>query len=807
MFVRVLRHKKKSTTTWLSFDLLPWLFLCLCIVVSWGVSQPAYAGPLSLNENTSTIDLLPVGSRLFVAQQAPTQPPESAGDLIATLTPASQIDRLGGRYWLYSQVKNDTDVSQWVFNPHNSIIDRIDFFVYRPSQRTALQTGHLYPHDFSLHYGKQFELKPGEQAEVLIYFDSRYYSSLPSFALTPARDFKGQVLTDNFWIMGCIGAILVLSIYNLFLGVWTRDRNYIYYALYLVFSIIGWSATFNVWAQWFELNSLALILVPFYPAIAFNILYYIHFLELPKSSKLLSNISYGLVAVCVLLAPTYLWVSPGDYFIVLSMVTALWLILGLTVGIYRLRQGYKPALFFVAAFSVVVVAVTLSILPNLGYQEIIANADLGTLVAQTLDMLLLALALAHRIRILRDERELALQAAVDSEQRASDKEKKANRILKEANIKLRTALNVAEEESTKKNEFLRLVSHELRTPLHSIASSVEEWDDQYSSAEKNQLIEYITYGAARLRTQVDNLVLIAETESGDLVAGNYIFELQPILERLAANTATLLAPKPVDYVVKFENLPFGFAGDGYLLEHLLRTNIENACKYTDKGHIELHLEWLTSQQSLQVRITDTGIGMDQPQLAKVFDEFAQTSTGLDRQSEGFGLGLTVSKRMCAALSAQYHMESTHGVGTIVSINIPLKAVSDEITAQTLSPGNGAVLVVEDNPVNAKVLGRIVVKCGFEVEIVHSGEAAIEAVSEKIYGAILMDIQMPGMDGITATAQIRKRGVTTPIIAVTANSDTLVREQCMQRGMNGFLVKPVRTADIKRALQRQLPFVI
>jgi CheY-like chemotaxis protein len=139
------------------------------------------------------------------------------------------------------------------------------------------------------------------------------------------------------------------------------------------------------------------------------------------------------------------------------------------------------------------------------------------------------------------------------------------------------------------------------------------------------------------------------------------------------------------------------------------------------------------------------------------------------------------------------------------MSIPLKAMAGDMSPQNTVTPQGSVLIVEDNLVNAMVLARIVRNEGYEADVVHSGLAAIVAVGEKNYLTILMDIQMPEMDGITATIEIRKRGVTTPIIAVTANSDVLVRTRCMEQGMNGFLVKPVRKADIQRALKKQLPF--
>jgi signal transduction histidine kinase/ActR/RegA family two-component response regulator len=780
------------------------LFLLCALAISMIAScASAHANILLIKADSPTVDVLPLGGRLFVADSAPQSAPLSPSEFVASLTPVSQINRSGGKYWLHVRIKNDADISDWVFDPHNSIIDRVEGFIYHKGSVQALQAGHLYPHEYNLHYGRQFQLAPGAEAQVLIYFESRYFSSQPRFVLTPKNTFKHKMLVENSWIMGCIGAMLVLSVYNLFLRVWSKDKSYIYYALYLAFSMLGWSAAFNMWAEWFGWYSLNIILLPFFPAIAFNILYYIHFLQLRESSKMLTKLSYGMALLCGVITACYSLMSPATLFMMLSIVTVIWVLMGLVIGIVRLRQGYKPALFFVVAFSVIFIAAILSALPNLGFPELVQNADLLTLIAQTIDMLLLALALAHRIRLLLDERESAWEAAITSEQRAAARERKANETLVEANIKLEKAVGISAEEMVKKNEFLRLVSHELRTPLHSIASSAEEWHDSESDIHRNELIKYISYGTTRLRTQVDNLVLLAETDGESFNVGNYSFELEPILERLSANVTSMLALRNVAFTLQKQNLPETYSGDGYMLEHLLRANLENACKYTDSGTVRLVLVWQPEPQLLQVLIVDTGRGMSGQQLEQVFNDFFQVSAGLDRQSEGLGLGLTVSKRLSKALKADFTIDSELGVGTTVSMSIPLKAMAGDMSPQNTVTTQGSVLIVEDNLVNAMVLARIVRNEGYEADVVHSGLAAIVAVGEKRYLTILMDIQMPEMDGITATIEIRKRGVTTPIIAVTANSDILLRTRCMEQGMNEFLVKPVSKADIQRALKKQL----
>lgn len=374
---------------------------------------------------------------------------------------------------------------------------------------------------------------------------------------------------------------------------------------------------------------------------------------------------------------------------------------------------------------------------------------------------------------------------------------------KENDRQLKDAIILAEEANLAKSEFLSLMSHELRTPLHSIMASAEQWDDAADPPAQRELVSFINYGAARLRSQVDNLVLLAETDTGTLEAGHFAFETLPLIDRISSCGRGLLADIVELNVDVAKDVPRYFYGDPYLIEHMLRTVLENACKHTEQGRVDLTVSWEQDQSCLQFIVEDTGCGMTDTQRRRIYDDVVHLSRGLDRASEGMGLGLTICNRLNEALQGDLIIDSRPGVGTRIEISIPLEVDELALTPVSIDGSHsGKVLIVEDNPVNAKVLESMILKFGYAVDIAQSGEEALSVLSSRVYNMILMDIQMPVMDGITTTRWIRRRGISTPIVAVTCNSEVKVRQRCMQHGMNDFLVKPVRRGDVLRVLERQ-----
>ncbi|MCR8924183.1 response regulator [Dasania sp. GY-MA-18] len=774
------------------------LIVCVGLLFGWA----AWAESAELLTDDSIVSLLDAGLFYETGDQTLSQSvrvaPAEPAAFIKQLKPATAIDRVnGGGYWFYKKFINQSQLNNWVLDPSNSIIDSVVVYVYQNGEVQQYTSGYLHDFKHGLSYAVDFMVEPGQAFEVLVYMQSRYYTYEPRLELKPYSEFYRQFAIKNFIVFACFGAILILACYNLFLGVWIRDRSNLYYSGYLLLSIVSWLAAFNALADWFSWKSYWFLITPFFLTVACNTLYVIHFLNLAASNPRLVKYFYGFVGFALLMAAAMPLFSMGEYMLLYGATSSVWLLGALIIGTKRLMEGYKPARFFVLAFAVLAIGVVASSLPMFVSGTQYSNQYLITLIAQTLDMLLLALALADRINLLRSDKEAALSKMVETESWAMAKEK-------EANVKLQQALTISEEENQRKSDFLRMVSHELRTPLYSIISSVEQWDEIDNDRGRKDLLEYMSYGAARLRMQVDNLVLLAETDNDDLEPTERPFEIRPLLSSLCDNTKGLLNPGVAfDYHCS-ESVPVSCVSDAYLFEHMLRTVLENACKYTEHGRITLSVQWDEEDSSLVVELTDTGCGMTQDQQRIMFNDFVQVSRGLERSSEGLGIGLTVCYRLSTVLGSDLNIQSEVGVGTIVAITLPVEVVSQvAVPANTGGIEKARVLIVEDNVVNAQILQSLLSLMGAEASIVESGQEALKVIDEAHFDIILMDIQMPVMDGITATRWIRRRNHFMPIVAVTANSDSSVRTRCVEVGMNDFLVKPIRRADLQRVMERQL----
>ncbi len=368
---------------------------------------------------------------------------------------------------------------------------------------------------------------------------------------------------------------------------------------------------------------------------------------------------------------------------------------------------------------------------------------------------------------------------------------------------LKEVINTAAATSTEKSRFLSLVSHELRTPLHSILASVEQWGEVQGEEERKELLSYINFGVARLRSQVDNLVLLAETDDEDLRAGEFEFETRVVLARISAYTEGLIADGVNFHCEVDAAIPELCESDPYLIEHMVRTVLENACRHTEHGRVLLAVKWDAEREYIIFRIEDSGCGMTEKQQKRIYSDVIELTRGLDRETTGIGVGLTICCRLSALLHADLLMESQIGLGTQIELSVPVKPLAKAAMRRTRDQAKGAVLIVEDNPVNAKVLEHMVRKIGFLVDTVVSGDEALRRLTNNVYDLIFMDIQMPVMDGITATRWIRRRGIDTPIVAISANSDVSVRQRCAEHGINDFLVKPARRNDVFRILERQV----
>ena len=722
-------------------------------------------------------------------------PPVSPASFLAQKQQASTVDRVnGGAYWLHVKLQKPSDISQWVINISDSIIDTIVIYQYGNGEIKKTLRGYLHDYEYPLSYAASFTADTNDEVEFLVYIESRYFTYIPKVDFQSLEQFKRKQSFRSFVVVACFGAIFILASYNFVLGAFIKDKSNMYYAGYLLFSIFAWLGAFNAFSQFAGWTSYWFLIPPFFLTVACNLLYVIHFLDLNTVKPNWAKWAYRFVAItvgCTFVMPL---MSMGQYMLLYGLVNVVWLLGALFAGISRWRDGFRPARFFVVAFAILALGVLASAVPLFVASFEVKDNYLITLVAQTIDMLILSLALADRVNVLRDEKETALKTLISTESWAFEKEQ-------DANAKLQQALDISEQENQRKSDFLRMVSHELRTPLYSIISSIEQWHDMGDERAQKELLSYMSYGGARLRMQVDNLVLLTETDDDELQATERPFYLSDVLSSLKDVSAGLVNDAVELELRCDDSVPECLMGDAYLFGHMLRTVLENACKYTEHGKVGVYLQW--SEGVLAVQVIDTGCGMTRDQERTMFNDFIQVSRGLERNSEGLGIGLTVCYRIAEVLGADLNIKSQLGEGTQVIISVPMPEDKQAAPSVALPNKKAEVLIVEDNIVNAQILMSLVQLLGGVATTVASGQEALTILEQQNFDLIFMDIQMPVMDGITATRWIRHRGVKTPIVAVTANSDIGVRTKCIEVGMNDFLVKPVRRSDIQRVMERQL----
>jgi len=383
--------------------------------------------------------------------------------------------------------------------------------------------------------------------------------------------------------------------------------------------------------------------------------------------------------------------------------------------------------------------------------------------------------------------------------------------LKEAEAVLAHAKEEAESANRAKNLFLANMSHELRTPLNGIIGTISLLRARHYEPELLENLDLIERSAAAMERLTADILDLSKIENNRLD-----IDLAPCDPREPARDSfVLLQPqadeKGLDYVCDVDDaLPGQVIADAARIRQILTNLLANAIKFTDHGKVKLQVAYETKTSGtgfMAFTVSDEGIGIPADKLGNIGVPFYQISPERNRGHEGSGIGLSVCKSLAELMDGHFHIDSEPGKGTRVSVHVPVRTVSDvsdngEASAPDL-PAGLRVLVAEDNPANQIIIRRMVQFLDAEVDMVNTGREAIDRLHEQSFDLVLMDINMPEMDGITATRQLRAEGNHVPIIALTAAVIEEERRECLQAGMDGFIAKPVRVETLKASIRAVL----
>lgn len=379
-----------------------------------------------------------------------------------------------------------------------------------------------------------------------------------------------------------------------------------------------------------------------------------------------------------------------------------------------------------------------------------------------------------------------------------------------AAAELARARDAAEAATRAKSAFLANMSHEIRTPLNAVLGMAALLKESALSADQQTLVATIQTGGEALLAVISDILDFSRIESGHVALDPQPFDL-PLCLQSTLDLITHSAQQKGLQVVREipPDLPQMVVGDASRLRQVILNLLSNAVKFTPRGTITFAVaaEALSTDCELHISVRDTGIGMSTAQIAQIFEPFIQADRSTSRRYGGTGLGLAICRQLVTLMGGTISVSSELGRGTTFAVQLELPVVARITPAPELPTPTGSarclhILVAEDNPVNQKVIERMLVRQGHRVTLVSDGQAALAALEQGSYDAVLMDVQMPLLDGEAVTRQIRARGsaVVQPyIIALTANAMAGDRERYLASGMNAYLSKPVLPAVLHAAL--------
>ena len=396
---------------------------------------------------------------------------------------------------------------------------------------------------------------------------------------------------------------------------------------------------------------------------------------------------------------------------------------------------------------------------------------------------------------------MELNEAKNVAEEANAVAQKANEVAQEAKKNALIATQKAEDAVKAKQQFLSNMSHEIRTPMNAIIGFTKVLLKSEHTAKQKEYLSAIKMSGDALIVLINDILDLAKVDAGKMSFEQIPFRLELSIYALLHLFETKIQEKNIKLVIEYDNsIPKVLLGDPVRLHQIILNLVSNALKFTNKGYITVTVKLVTEDDEsakIYFAVSDTGIGIEQTKLVKIFDNFQQATSGTSRLYGGTGLGLAIVKQLVEPQGGKVSVESVPNIGSKFSFVLSFPKtkidVENEIELPELDASikNIRVLVAEDIPLNQLLMKTILDDFGFEREIAENGKITVEKIEKSHFDVILMDLQMPEMNGFEATAYIRnvlKSDI--PIIALTADVTTTDLAKCKAVGMNDYISKPV-----------------
>jgi signal transduction histidine kinase/ActR/RegA family two-component response regulator len=681
-------------------------------------------------------------------------------------------------YWWVADVKNPGATERWVVHVGNTAIERAQLFLFdgptlvHQDAADLLAAAREGTPDYVIGHHFPVALPPGSLRTVVLRLETEVAHNGLIF-VKPETAAASQAHFHMLAIWTGAGAIAALICYNLFLGLSLRLSPYLFYVGHSTGHLIYLLTALGILGA--ELPVLQRYLLFNVPGIAVGVLcgalFIYRFLELPTLAPRLAR-TYRAFIGAMLASPLLgLLVEPHAFVTLIRSSHLVLAVLVISAALTGVAKGKREASYILVGWGGLVAMTAKGMLGVLGVVTLTVDAGIWALWAVLFEMFFLSLALADRVRRLNREKEAA-QAATAA-----------------------------------KSAFLANMSHEIRTPLNGVLGMVDVLRGTRLNALQKEYLENVRQCGSALLTLLNDILDYSRVEAGRVTLETSDFSPRRMLEELMFLLGPQAAQKGLRMHLRVDpDVPPMLVGDPGRIRQILLNLIGNAVKFTEEGEIQVRLRQLGTGPAgnrLVFSIRDTGIGIASDALRDLFGRFHQADTSIARRYGGTGLGLAIARELVTLMGGDIRITSQPGRGSHFEVELTLATgrqvprKTEQESAVRLPCLN--ILVVDDDRINRLVASELLSRDGHRVVQAESGAVALARIADEAFDLILMDVSMPDMDGLDTTRRLRARGMSIPVIGLTAHVLPEQHDACIDAGMDAVIHKPIQADTLNHLL--------